>query len=219
MQFNSNFDGDSITIYNVNRTDGSPNLIVRLSGTDYGPKSIYSNSNWEEKVFSASANNIMVEFKSDNELEYKGFSATIRFTLLNNTKCESWMDMNNKIMQSPNYPNSYGSNMFCKYLITVQPNFHITLDFLEFDVSFFNHCNMILPAIFIITYFIQLEEDKDFLCIYEGGSEKGEMIVNMTGKKSNTQISIPTFQLFVIFHTDEKIEASGFNAKILEGMC
>ena len=201
-------------------------MITKLSGPDKGPKTEYGISNWDVKAISTSSNYMMVEFKSDDQNVdrngkklFTGFSATIRFTLMKNITCDSRMDVNNRILQSPNYPNSYGSNMFCKYLITVQPNFHITLDFLEFDVSFFNHCNMILLTIFIITYFIQLEEDKDFLCIYEGGSEKGEMIVNMTGKKSNTQISIPTFQLFVIFHTDEKIEASGFNAKILEGMC
>ena len=116
-------------------TDGSPKLIARLSGPDKGPKSI-TGYNWEEKVISTSSNNMVIEFKSDGELEYTGFSAIINFTLLQNKKCESWMDMNNQILQSPNYPNSYGNDIFCNHLITVQPNFHITLDFLEFDVSF-----------------------------------------------------------------------------------
>ena len=117
-------------------------MLARLSGTDQGPKSISLISSWEEKVISASSNRMMVEFKSDNDLEYKGFSATIRFITLNNTKCKSWMDMNTKIMQSPSYPNSYGNDIFCNHLITVQPNFHIALDFLEFDVSFY-HCSFL----------------------------------------------------------------------------
>ena len=80
---------------------------------------------------------MVVDFKSDNEaLEYTGFSATIHFTKLQNKKCESWMDMNNQMLQSPNYPNSYGNDIFCNHLITVQPDFHITLDFIEFDVTF-----------------------------------------------------------------------------------
>ena len=121
----------------------SPNLIARLLGTDSGPKSKLTSSYWEDKVISASSNNIMVEFKSDNHLEYIGFSATIQFNLLNKTKCESWMDMNDKMLQSPSFPNSYGNNIFCNHLITVKPAFHIILDFLEFDVGFY-HCIFIL---------------------------------------------------------------------------
>ena len=79
---------------------------------------------------------MVVQFKSDEGVEYPGFSATIRFNLLNNTNCESWMDMNNRIIQSPNYPTSYGNDIFCNHLITVLPDFYITLEFLEFDVSF-----------------------------------------------------------------------------------
>ena len=90
---------------------------------------------------------MVVEFKSDAEFEQAGFYATIHFTLLQNKKCESWMDRNNRILQSPNYTNSYGSDIFCNYLITVRPNFHIKLDFHEFDVSFFNNSNMILQQV------------------------------------------------------------------------
>ena len=65
---------------------------------------------------------------------------------------------------------------------------------------------------------MQLEKDKDFLYIYEGGSEKGKMIANMTGKKSDTQISIPGIQMFVVFHTNGQIGEKGFNVKIFESM-
>ena len=56
----------------------------------------------------------------------------------------------------------------------------------------------------------------DFFYIYEGGSQKGKMIANMTGKENNTQISIPGNQMFVIFHTNGNIGGKGFHAKILE---
>ena len=56
---------------------------------------------------------MVVDFKSDNEaLEYTGFSATIHFTLMQNKKCESWIDMNNGILESPNYPNGYGNDIY-----------------------------------------------------------------------------------------------------------
>ena len=82
-----------------------------------------------------------VEFKSDDldynvDIESTGFSATIHFTLLQNEKCESWMHINNQTLKSPSYPNLYGNDIFCNHLITVEHDFHITLDFLDFDVSF-----------------------------------------------------------------------------------
>ena len=95
-------------------------------------------SNWEEKVISSSSNSMIVEFKSDDySKEDWGFSATIHFNLLSNKKCELLIDMHNQILQSQNYPNSYGNDIFCYQLITVHPEFHIIVDFLEFDVSYF----------------------------------------------------------------------------------
>ena len=58
----------------------------------------------------------------------------------------------------------------------------------------------------------------DFLYIYAGGSEKGKMIANMTGKLNNTQISIPGRQMYIEFHTNGNIGGKGFHAKILESM-
>ena len=48
--------------------------------------------------------------------------------------------------------------------------------------------------------------------------EKGQMIANMTGKKSNSQISIPGNQMYMEFHTNSNIGRKGFHAKILESM-
>ena len=58
----------------------------------------------------------------------------------------------------------------------------------------------------------------DFLYVYEGGSEKGKMIANMTGKKIDTHISIPGNQMYIEFHTNSIIGRKGFHAKILESM-
>ena len=65
---------------------------------------------------------------------------------------------------------------------------------------------------------MKIEKDKDFLYIYEGGSEKGKMIANMTGKKIDTHISIPGNQMYMEFHTNSNIGRRGFHAKILESM-
>ena len=79
---------------------------------------------------------MLVEFRSDEEYVYKGFSATIQFTELHNSqKCDSWLDMKKKTLLSPNYPQIYDKNISCTWLITVRHGLHITLDLIEFDVS------------------------------------------------------------------------------------
>ena len=112
-------------------------MLARLSGPDLGPKSIYEKSHWEYKVIASPTKELLVEWITDDgDWGGKGFSATIHYTLLQNKNCESWMNKNNQMLLSPNYPNSYGNDIFCNCLITVDSKSHIKLDFLEFHVSF-----------------------------------------------------------------------------------
>ena len=65
---------------------------------------------------------------------------------------------------------------------------------------------------------MQIDDGNDFLIIYNGGSEKGEMIEKLTGKLNKT-ISILGNQIFVVLNTNEIITRQrSFNVKILEGM-
>ena len=136
LQFNANFDGDFITIYEID-LDGNTKLISRLSGPDTGPKSKFAHSNWEKKSISGSSNKMMIEFKSDDTLESTGFSLSIQFTPFQNDMCQSCLDMELKTLQSPNYPKLYGTIVSCDWLITAQQGFHITLELQEFNVKYF----------------------------------------------------------------------------------
>ena len=70
----------------------------------------------------------------------------------------------------------------------------------------------------ILNFLIQLESDKDFLIIYDGGSDQSEMITRMTGKINETSsISIAGNQMLVDFNTNEAIAKTGFYARIIEG--
>ena len=65
---------------------------------------------------------------------------------------------------------------------------------------------------------LQIDDGNDFLIIYNGGSEKGEMIEKLTGKLNKT-ISILGNQIFVVLNTNETITRQrSFNVKILESM-
>ena len=107
-----------------------------MTASDIGPKFKYTTSNWDKKIISSTSNKIMIEFISDDKLEYTGFLASFQFTQLQ-SKCESWLDMNQKNLRSPNYPNFYDNITSCDWLITVKHGHHIELKFHEFDVSIF----------------------------------------------------------------------------------
>ena len=65
----------------------------------------------------------------------------------------------------------------------------------------------------------QLEDGKDFLTLYEGGSNQGQLIESLTGKKNEPYIiSLSRNQMCVVFHADGEITNKGFSARIVESM-
>ena len=111
-------------------------MIAYLTGPDKGPKSELIVSNWNKKIISISTNKMNIEFKSDDLWKNKGFSTNIFFTPIPNKECESWLDMNKKILKSPNYPQPYHNSKKCSWLITVDHDYHITLNIIELYVGY-----------------------------------------------------------------------------------
>ena len=157
-QFSYWFDGDYITIYDID-DDGNFRTIARLTGTDSGPQSYYHFSNWQKKIISSSSSNMLVEFRADNiiqhmgltaSLEQVGFSASIQYSPISSQECERGLKIDKKIIQSPNYPDSYDNEMSCKWLISVPHGYHLTLKFLQFDVRF----SIIFMSDIFCTYFL-----------------------------------------------------------------
>ena len=67
-----------------------------------------------------------------------------------------------------------------------------------------------------IGFLLQLEDTKDFLCIYNGGSDNSEMTAKLTGQMNDTTISVSGNQMFVVFKSNHEIVARGFQAVIIE---
>ena len=145
-QLDENYDGDYIRIFDIYDDENSI-VIDSLTGPDFGPLgSGYSSWNWNKKTISSSGNNILVEFRSDDLVSGAhggyilnaglafGFSASINYSPLPSKECEKVLNITMKIIQSPNYPDSYNNNLSCKWLISVPHGSHITLTFLQFDV-------------------------------------------------------------------------------------
>ena len=124
-------------------------MIASLTGPDLGPISSddpYFFSNWHKKIISSTNNKMMVEFRSGNINEGDGFSASIHYSPLLIKECENGLDMTKKTIQSSNYPDTYGNNLACKWLISVPHGSHITLKILQLDVGFSGNFN--IPFIF-----------------------------------------------------------------------
>ena len=143
--------GDYITIYDV--TDYGNIVIASLTNTYFGPQSYHPQGRWQKKIISSTSNNMLVEFRGDEYFHRHeiGFSTSIHYSPLPNEQCEKGLDMTIKTIQSPNYPDSYDNNLSCKWLISVPHGSHITLKFLQFDVSLKYRLNKDQSFFFLVT--------------------------------------------------------------------
>ena len=135
--------GDYITIYDIT-DDGKSTVIASLTHLDCGPDvlSVYFVGRWQKKIISSTSNKMLVEFRSDDVIQWTGLSTSIHYSPLLGKECEAGLNMTKKTFQSPNYPDSYDNNLSCKWLISVSHGSHITLKFLQLDVGIFGNFNI-----------------------------------------------------------------------------
>ena len=53
--------------------------------------------------------------------------------------CQDWLDLINKKLTSPNYPEVYDKRTVCKWNLRAEKGYYISLDFERIDVSFKDH--------------------------------------------------------------------------------
>ena len=124
-------DGDYISIQEID-SNGNKTLVAYLTGPDVA----VSNNIIIRKIISISTNSMNIEFKSDDLVERKGFSAHIYFIQVPNKECQSWLDLDKETFKSPNFPEIYHFSMKCSWLITVDHDYHITLNFSKLYVRY-----------------------------------------------------------------------------------
>ncbi|XP_078661576.1 polycystin-1-like protein 2 [Branchiostoma floridae x Branchiostoma belcheri] len=90
---------------------------------------------------------------------------------------------------SPNYPANYGNSLNCEWLITVPAGSTIRLTFDSFDV----------------------EQDYDFLRIYDGDSASAAVLQELTGPQSVSPIVSTSNVMFLRFTSDNSEARQGFN--------
>ncbi|XP_078682381.1 CUB domain-containing protein 2-like [Branchiostoma floridae x Branchiostoma belcheri] len=90
---------------------------------------------------------------------------------------------------SPNYPGNYGNDQNCAWLISVPAGSMIRLTFHSFD----------------------LEEDYDFLYIYDGASASVAVLQELTGLRSVSSIGSTSNVMFLRFTSDDSAAEQGFS--------
>ena len=95
------------------------------------------------RSISSSGNSLFLKFKK--RLSYSSYSystaefvAAIKYNKIS-TDCQSWLDLNNNILMSPNYP-----EIDCGLLITKKFGSYITLEFSYIEVKLKNIVKIIL---------------------------------------------------------------------------
>ena len=63
---------------------------------------------------------------------------------------------------------------------------------------------------------MQVEDGKDYLNIYDGGSDDSELVESLTGELDNKKISVQGNQMFLVFYTNNENVREGFQALIIE---
>ena len=71
---------------------------------------------------------------------------------LYNDPCQDWLDLINKKLTSPNYPEKYDPNTICKWDLITEKENYISLDFEVIDVSDKNKC-FHMHEWFLISFF------------------------------------------------------------------
>ena len=67
-----------------------------------------------------------------------------------------------------------------------------------------------------LMFLIQIEADTGFVTIYDGGSDKAEMIVELNDVMNGSKISTPRNQLFLTLHTPGRNTSIRINAAIIK---
>ena len=72
---------------------------------------------------------MLVQFVTDHEITYHGFSAKIHYTPINPI-CKDWLNITSGYLTSPEYPTKD-----CSWVITVSMSTTISIQFHNFEVK------------------------------------------------------------------------------------
>ncbi|XP_017783006.1 PREDICTED: cubilin-like [Nicrophorus vespilloides] len=168
---------DYITFYNG--VDDNYPAITKICYIGHNPLTITS-----------TGNSMFVRFQSDSSYNGKGFSAEYSTIA---SKCGGKLTASHGNLHSPNYPLNYDKNDSCTWLIEIEENHVIELEFKDFDLV--NLC------------------DRNYLKIYDGPTPAYPLLAKLcANKKPNGTLTSRTNHLYIEMITNPYLTSKGFLA-------
>ena len=97
---------------------------------------VYGNSNNKlAKSISSSGKALFIDFKKQDHLGTVEVLAAIKYKKMN-SDCQTWIDLEKKVLMTPADLNTYNNSINCNWLITMNFGSYITLKFTFIDVNF-----------------------------------------------------------------------------------
>ncbi|XP_033761795.1 cubilin-like [Pecten maximus] len=140
--------------------------------------------------YRSSGNQMLVRMRTDSSVSRKGFNATYV------TGCGGTLsaEQNGEII-SPNYPDNYGPQNNCSWLIRADHSVdRVTLTFTHMDTEFYASCI------------------HDYVSVYNGDDDDAPLIGTYCGSTVPAPITSLGSALFVRFVSDPSVQRTGFRA-------
>lgn len=138
---------------------------------------------------SSTDNELAVRFKTDSNLNGRGFNASWRAVP---GGCGGIFQVPRGEIHSPNYPNGYRANTECSWVIQVEKHHRVLLNITDFDLEAADSCIM----------------------TYDGSSSVNTRVANVCGRqKPPNSITSSGNSLFVRFQSGSSRQSRGFRAQ------
>uniref|UniRef100_A0A7E4V9J7 Sushi, von Willebrand factor type A, EGF and pentraxin domain-containing protein 1 n=1 Tax=Panagrellus redivivus TaxID=6233 RepID=A0A7E4V9J7_PANRE len=179
----------------VTITDGGPaeNASVAIDIVSGTPKI-------DRLAYTSSTNMLVVRFRSDSAIQARGFQASWRavsFTCGGRLKAQLYT----QAFSSPEYPRDYPNGLECVWRIDAPEGHLISLTIDNFD----------------------LEDQRDFVVIYDGAKSNAPVLSRLTGRQNNESAYEPQLlissqnHIYVYFYSNYAISGKGFSISYKRG--
>ncbi|XP_063851508.1 protein tolkin-like [Scylla paramamosain] len=145
-----------------------------------------------KRIVSTGSRMLISYVTSVNQNGHRGFTASYEAV------CGGDLTMEQGHLESPNYPDDYGSNKECVWRITVPEGHQVALRFHSFEIEEHDDC----------VY--------DYLDIRDGHEENSTLIGVFCGYKIPSDIKSVSNKMRIKFVTDGSVQKAGFSATFLK---
>ncbi|XP_072507728.1 cubilin [Notamacropus eugenii] len=140
---------------------------------------------------SSAGNSMAIRFKTDNSINGRGFNASWQEIA---GGCGGIFQASRGEIHSPNYPSFYRRNMDCSWVIQVDRDHHILLNFTDIDFELQDAC----------------------ITVHDGSDAASAVLANLCGRQRPVPIISSRSTLFVRFQSPGASQNRGFRASFRE---